>query len=122
MCKMLLSINPQFCEEIFGRRKLFEFRKVQCRHKVEWILIYETAPTKMVVGEARIIGVVADTPEKVWKCTEYASGITKSFFDRYYRGKTKAVAYKLGEVTKYDEPIPLSDYGIKQAPQSFMYI
>ena len=33
-----------------------------------------------------------------------------------------AFAYKLGEIKVYDTPKTLMDYGIKAAPQSFVYV
>jgi predicted transcriptional regulator len=52
---------------------------------------------------------------------EYA-GITYSFFRAYYKGKKKAVAYRLKNVEAYDEPRKLSDFGIEYPPQSFIYL
>lgn len=51
-----------------------------------------------------------------------AAGITRKFFFSYYAGKDKAVAYKLKDVVTYKVPKELSDYGISQAPQSFIYL
>lgn len=50
------------------------------------------------------------------------SGIDKSFFNQYYEDREQAVAYKLKNVTKYEQPKKLKDYGISSAPQSFQYI
>ncbi len=36
--------------------------------------------------------------------------------------KTVAYAYKLGKIKVYDIPKTLMDYGIKAAPQSFVYV
>ena len=44
------------------------------------------------------------------------------FFDRYYDGRSTAVAYVLGEVKKFSNPKVLSDYGVKAAPQSYVYV
>jgi len=119
---MLLSINPQHVENILSGVKRYEFRKVRCRPDVDKMLIYSTAPVMMVVGEAQIVGIIEDKPEKVWELTANYSGIDKSFFDQYYREKDKAVAYKLGKIKKYLEPLKLSDFGISFAPQSFVYV
>lgn len=54
--------------------------------------------------------------------TASAAGIDKALFDCYYSGRTVAVAYALGSVTRYDIPHGLSDYGIKSAPQYYVYI
>ena len=119
---MLLSINPEHVENILSGVKRYEFRKVRCRLDVDKMLIYSTAPVMLVVGEAEIETVIEDEPEKVWKMTAKYSGINKDYFDRYFREKEKAVAYKLGKIIKYLEPLKLSDFGINFAPQSFVYI
>lgn len=122
MCKILLSINPEHVDNILTGKKLYEFRKIQCKEKVDKIVIYSTFPVMKVVGEADVDDVIVDKPESVWDITSEYSGITKLFFDKYYKNKDKAVAYKLSNVIKYEQPKSLSNYGIKCAPQSFVYI
>jgi predicted transcriptional regulator len=122
MCEILLSINPEHVENIFNGTKKVEYRKVKCRGEVDKILIYATSPVKKVVGEVALLGVIEDLPDNVWRLTSQDAGITREFFDRYYQNKSKAFAYKLGEVTKYQEPFDLSVLGVKLAPQSFIYI
>ena len=75
-----------------------------------------------VVGEARVQEILMDTPEAIWAKTRKKSGINKHFFLKYYFGKKTAIAYKLKDIKKYDEPMELSYYGLKAAPQSFVYI
>lgn len=122
MCRILLSINPEHVDNILTGKKMYEFRKIQCKEKVDKIVIYSTFPVMKVVGEADVDNVIVDKPESVWDITSEYSGITKLFFDRYYKNKDKAVAYKLSNVIKYEQPKSLSYYGIKCAPQSFVYI
>lgn len=122
MCKILLSINPEHVENILNGSKKVEYRKAKCRSDVDKILIYSTSPVKKVVGEVDLLEVIEDLPNNVWRLTSQDAGITRGFFDKYYENKAKAVAFKLGEVTKYKEPLSLSDLGINAAPQSFIYI
>ena len=122
MCRILLSINPEHVDNILTGKKLYEFRKIQCKEKVDKIVIYSTFPVMKFVGEADVDDVIVDKPESVWDITSEYSGITKLFFDKYYKNKDKAVAYKLSNVIKYEQPKSLSNYGIKCAPQSFVYI
>lgn len=68
------------------------------------------------------MAIIVDTPDEVWELTVEFSGITKHFFDVYFKNKEKAVAYRLGKVKKYKEPLKLMDFGISFAPQSFVYI
>ena len=120
--KLLLSINPKHVENILRGTKKFEFRKVGSRRPVSRIVIYSTAPVSMIVGEVEVTGTVSGSPEEVWQQTAELSGISKEFFDSYYSGRDKAIAYRLGEVSEYDSPKRLADVGVASAPQSFVYL
>lgn len=122
MRQMLLSIKPEFVERILNGEKLYEFRKVRCKSDVNKIIIYATAPIKMVVAEADIEYIIEDDLLSVWHETKQYSGISYSFFRSYFKGKKRAVAYKLQNVTPYKEQKTLLDYGLTFAPQSFVYI
>ena len=122
MCAILLSINPSHVENIFNGNKIYEFRKKACKKPVDKIIIYSTNPVMKVVGEADVEEVLIDTPSNIWKITNKKSGIDKSFFDKYFKDKKEAVAYKLANVTAYATPRELKEYGISSAPQSFQYI
>lgn len=122
MCEILLSIHPKHVENIFNGTKQYEFRKVACQKSVDKIIIYSTSPVMKVVGEAEVEQVLCDEPKALWEKTKDFSGIEENFFFDYYKGRVKALAYKLCNVRKYAEPIELSNYGIKTAPQSFVYI
>lgn len=54
------------------------------------------------------------------KTREY-SGITKNFFDEYFKDRKVTYTYKLGKIKVYDEPKTLTEFGLKAAPQSFAY-
>lgn len=120
--KILISINPEHVKNIVNGTKKFEYRKIAAKQDVSSIIIYETTPIKRVVAEAEIIEVLMNTPEELWKQTSEASGISKEFFDSYFDGREVAYAYKLGEIKVYKQPKYLSDYGVKAAPQSFVYV
>lgn len=122
MCQMLLSINPEYVESILKGAKLYEYRKFRCRDDVDKIIIYATAPQKQVVAEAEIEYIVEDEILNVWHQTKKYSGITYSFFRKYYKGKKKAVAYRLKNVVVYDKPLSLKDLGVSCAPQSYCYL
>ncbi|MDV0445732.1 hypothetical protein MmiAt1_13260 [Methanimicrococcus sp. At1] len=119
---MLLSINPEHVDKIMTGEKKFEFRKVRCRSDVDKIVIYATSPIMQVVGEVDILDIIEDRPDEVWNQTSAYAGISRKFYDDYYKGKEKAVAYKLGNVNKYEKSANLADFGIHSAPQSFIYL
>lgn len=122
MRTILLSIKPDFVEKIFDGSKRYEYRRFACKDPIGKIIIYATSPTKKVVGEVIVEEILSASPTALWEQTKKEAGISIEFFHEYFRGKKSACAYKLGEVKKYDTPQNLSDLGILQAPQSFMYV
>ncbi len=122
MCQMLLSINPEYVESILQGKKIYEYRKFRCRDDVDKIIIYATAPQKQVVAEADIADIIEDDILSVWRQTKKYSGITYTFFRKYYKGKKKAVAYHLKNIVIYEKPLALEDIGVSCAPQSYRYI
>lgn len=122
MSTMLLSIKPKYAKVILEGKKQYEFRKSKPKEGINRIIFYASSPQKQVVGEAAIDQILEGTPEEIWEIAKMAAGITKKFYFSYYAGKDKAVAYKLKDVMIYDTPKSLSDYGISQAPQSFIYL
>lgn len=120
--KILISINPEHVKNIINGIKKYEYRKIAAKQDISSIIIYETTPVKRIVAEAEIIDVLMYSPEELWKLTKEESGISKEFFDEYFEGKEIAYAYKLGKIKVYNEPKTLLEYGIKAAPQSFVYI
>lgn len=120
--KIVISINPEYVDSILNGLKKFEYRTRAAKSDIEKIIIYETAPVKKIVAEAEIIEVLVMEPEKLWEKTKNKSGITKEFFNEYFKDRNLAYAYKLGKVIKYNEPKDLAFYGIKSAPQSYVYV
>lgn len=123
MCTILMPINPQYVDEILAGRKKYEYRKIKAKRKnVDKMIIYSTSPIMKVVAEVDVKEILEETPEKLWEITKSESGITKSFYNKYYKNKDTAIAYKLGEIKIYNEPKELNDIGINYVPQSFIYL
>lgn len=120
--KILISINPEHVENIINGTKKYEYRRVAAKQDISSIIIYETFPIKRIVAEAEIEDVLMLSKEELWDVTKDKSGISKEFYDEYFKEKEIAYAYKLGKVTVYEEPKLLSEYNIKCAPQSFVYL
>lgn len=89
---------------------------------IDKILIYETSPKRKIVAEATIEEVLFLTPKALWKETKEYSGISKKSYFDYFKNRKKAFAYKLGKITVFNKPYTLKDFGLKTAPQSFVYI
>lgn len=120
---VLLSIKPEFAKRIFNGTKKYEFRKsIFKQANVRKAIVYASSPVKKVVGEFFIEDILNDNVDAIWKETSQYSGISKPFYQMYFENRTKAYAIKIGQTILYDEPKSLSDFNIKMAPQSFMYL
>ena len=123
MSKILISIKPEYVNEILAGRKKYEYRKVKAKKdNINKMIIYATYPIKKVVAEIEILNILEDTPDLIWKLTKEYSGISKSLYDKYYENCDIAIAYQLGKIKKYDKPKNLSELGVLHSPQSFIYI
>ena len=121
MNKIIVSINPRHVNNIINGSKRYEYRTRIASKDADKLLIYETAPTKKVVAEVDVIEVLSLDPNTLWEQTKDYSGISKKFFDEYFKNRSVAYAYKLGKAKVYDEPKSLIEFGLRTAPQSFAY-
>lgn len=119
---VLFSIKPCYAEQIFEGTKKYEFRKVCCRKKVKKIYIYVTSPICAVLGECGVEAILQDSPYAIWQRVSLDAGISEKDYFEYFRDRKNAVAYKLAEVVRYNEPKQLDYFNLKVPPQSFCYI
>ena len=120
---ILLSIKPAYVEEILNGQKRYEFRKVVPKKTPKKIVIYSTAPVKMLVGEVEVWSVIEGTPTYIWNEAYPFTGISDTDYYKYFKGRDKAFAYHLGEVKIYDPPIdPKEVIDDFRAPQNFQYL
>lgn len=123
MCKILMPIKPEYVEKILSGRKRYEYRKTKPKKQnIDKMIIYATFPVMKVVGEVDINNIIEDSPERVWDITKNCSGVSKEFYDLYYKDKEKAITYQIGKITIYDKPLELAELGINYVPQSFIYL
>ena len=120
--RVLMSIKPKFVRKIFEGTKIFELRKKIFLKKINTIVIYESSPTKKIVGEFIIDKIISDTPGKIYqKYNEYL-GIDKVNYFEYFKNTNIAYAIKIKKVIKYEKELTLADFSLKRAPQSYQYI
>lgn len=122
MCKILLSIKPEYAEKIFAGTKKYEFRRVVSKRQPSKIVVYTTSPVCRVIGEVAVNKVICESPSKLWDKTRKSAGISRQKFYSYFSGKEVGYAFALAKTKKYKTPKFLSDFGISQAPQSFVYL
>lgn len=120
MTEILISLMPKWCKKILRGEKIIELRKSkpQCECPVR-LFLYETKKGRgAVVGECLCYCIAEiDHPEIVTD----GSCLTTQQIKDYAKGK-KAYAWYVGKVITYERPVPISDFGITRAPQSWCYI
>lgn len=121
--KVLLSIRPEYVEQIMNGNKRFEYRKRIFKKKVDSVIIYSTMPVGKIVGEFKIEKIINDSPEEIWNQTYQYSGVSEDFFRDYFSNYKEGFAIKIKEICKYKEPISPKDlFSNFVAPQSYMYV
>lgn len=121
--EVLLSIKPEFVEQIALGSKLYEYRKRIFKKQVDKVVIYASKPVGKIVGEFTIEDIIHEEPDVLWKLTKEYSGISKEFFNEYFENREEAFAIKIKNFYEYEEPIdPRIKFDNFTAPQSYMYI
>ena len=119
----LLSIKPKFANKILFGEKIYEYRKVAISNKTSHLILYMTSPVMKIVGVVEVKNILSGAPSSIWEKTKTGSGITRRFFREYFKGKKKAFAIELGDVTPLScwvDPKTIDpDF---RAPQSFQYV
>lgn len=119
----ILSIKPEFVDEIVAGTKRFEYRKSIFKQPVEKVYIYASSPVGRIVGEFTSGEILQDSPDRIWRRTSRYSGISKSFFDGYFKGRAEGYAIEILNFVHYEEPVnPYIHIIGFHAPQSFCYI
>ncbi|GFZ34279.1 hypothetical protein CSC2_48050 [Clostridium zeae] len=120
---MILSIRPEYVKEIISGRKIYEFRKFCPGRPIDKIYIYETSPTKKIIGYFNYSGVIIDDKYSVWtKCCS-SSGISKENYLNYYSNSSSAYAFKITNLNILKssiDPYKIIDNFV--APQSYRYV
>lgn len=119
----LLSIKPKYVEKILDGKKIYEYRRIIFKEKIEKVIIYSTKPIGKIVGEFEVDNILSSSPATLWRNTKNSSGITKEYFNKYFNGKKTAFAIKIKNPKEYDIPKDLKTIipnGIP--PQSFCYV
>jgi predicted transcriptional regulator len=121
--KVLLSIKPQFANEIFNGNKLYEFRKAIFKNRdVKTIIVYASSPVQKVIGEFEIEEIINEAIPSLWNITKRNAGITRDYFDKYFQSKDSGYAIKIKNPVLYNAPLCLKkDFNITP-PQSFAYV
>lgn len=122
--RVLLSINPEHAFNIIDGSKRFEFRRrLFARRDVKTVIIYCTMPIGKIIGEFDIEEFLEEDIDILWNITSGDAGISYSHYYRYFSGKKKASAMRIGAVRHYNEYVDPREIMPKfTPPQSYMYV
>lgn len=85
----IISIKPQFVDEIMKGNKRFEFRKSFLKSIPDRCYIYSTKPVGKIVGFFTIKQVLRDEPEKYGKKQVKSQGLQRIFLTNIIQEKIK---------------------------------
>lgn len=119
---IILPIKPEYADKILSGQKKYEYRKNICTDNIEKIYVYATSSVKAIIGELEVVEKMIMNKDTLWEFSEKHSGITKEFYEGYYKNSEFAYAYKIGKVKRYNKCIELKDIGINYIPQSYIYV
>lgn len=119
---IILPIHKRHIDNILNGSKLIELRKKHASKEVNWIYMYETVPTKKIVGKFKPLYISGEKTE-FWEKygTQGILGVTESEFFEYFKNSEYVCGYYV-----VDNPIPLdiNPYEVIEgfsAPQNFVY-
>lgn len=122
MSTIILPIKKQYSDQIFAGTKTYELRKSIPKQPVNKILVYESQGCGKVIGELEISGTLEMPIDDLWeRVCDYAD-ISYEGFRKYFDGREFGYAYQIVSATLYDEPVSISNYGLKMPPQGFAYV
>ena len=124
---VLFSIRPEYVASILKGTKTVELRrKPLANNDVEFVLIYETAPTCAIVAVARLGQTLEGSPSRMWSQVSGIAGICRRGYRSYFDDVSTAFAFVLEDVAQLVSPIPLerlrAHWGWQGPPQSFRYV
>ena len=123
----LFSIRPQFAAEILAGTKTTEMRRRAPNVAPgDTVIVYETSPTRAIVGLARVSSIVNGPARKLWSVAKHSAGLSRREYYSYLSGCPTASAIHLRGAVRFRESIPLSE-ARKLAPsftppQSWCYL
>ena len=119
---ILLSIKPEFSKRIFSGEKKFEFRKQKPSFPTTLVFIYESYPTKKIVGWFTVKRMISGSPHEIWKQCGDKGGISRLKFFEYSQGNDIIYAFEIEKSFRF--PVPFDPIKIDEnfkPPQNFSY-
>lgn len=125
MKDIIISIQPRYVDLILSEVKIFEFRRTIPKYltKKSILYIYESKRTKKIVGKFNCSYYkVFEKYNELWYKMAVGGGLQYKEFASYFFECKTCYGLSIDNLEIFTEPKPLSDFGIKQAPQSYCYV
>lgn len=107
--ELLLSIQPQYSKLILGGKKSVEIRR---RFSMKWekstVSLYESNPTRGIVGEAVIDKIHQLTVPEIWTRFGERLGCSEEQLTQYCQGAERVFALELTNIRPYRGPISIA--------------
>lgn len=120
---IILSVKSKYLKRIYGGTKGIEIRKQVPRklnpNDIVWF--YESGKGN-ITGFGRFYGYEVVTPKEALNKYRSQMGVTDTEFWDYVGDASKIVLIGFTMVAWLDSWLPLSDFGVKRAPQSYCYV
>jgi predicted transcriptional regulator len=121
--QVLLSVKPEYSKRIFSGEKKYEFRKQKPKFSISTVIVYESSPTRSIVGCFSVKRIHSDSPDRIWQKCRESSGIEESRYLNYCNGTKLIHAIEIDEVFKFENPIcPSEVIPDFKPPQNFSYL
>ena len=119
---IIISIHPVYVDKILSGEKKYEYRK-QFPDGIRYMLVYSTSPVKKITALIEVECILKDSPNIIWCKTQKKAGVTKEYFDSYFKDKENAYAVKIKKIYKLNPSLLITNLeGINVAPQSYIYL
>lgn len=122
---IILSIKPKYADLILSGQKTIELRRRFAKYcdDSDRIYLYASSPIKSVVGYLQYCKIERyNTNITYLKNLIEQLQLTWNEIEDYLKGSYSYVYIQIRDYKKFEEPIPLSEFGIKNPPQNFCYI
>jgi predicted transcriptional regulator len=122
---LLISIKPEFVQKILDKQKTIELRKARPQLNIgDFILVYESSPTKSLVGWFEVQEIIYEEIQVLWKKVKDDAGVSKKEFDDYYQKSNFGVGIRIKD--RFTSKLSLEEIRKTwvrfRPPQSFHYL
>ena len=123
---ILFSIKPPYVSLIESGLKRFELRRQRPNISTgDLALVYESSPTKSLVGAFFVGEILSEEPNVLWEIVGHESGITKDDFLDYFEGCEVGCSIQIKQYWSLAERICINEMRTKhkiRPPQSYRFL